>query len=118
MSDITTIESLVRYLIEDYSTSLIRGDIFTYTTSAVFTPTESNVVMLTDVLKNDVVLDSGDYTYNSSRNQVTVGAVLNSGDTVELQYTYYPNYSASEIENFMKQEMKKRFPEEFISMSE
>jgi len=78
------------------------GDIFTYTTSAIFTPTESNVVMLTDVLKNDVALDSGEYTYNSSRNQLTVGASLLSGDTVELQYSYYPNYSASEIENFIR----------------
>jgi len=102
MSDITNITSLVRYLIEDYSTTMIPGDIFTYTTSSVFTPTESSIDTFSDVLHNDVALDSGDYTYNSSRNQVTVSAVLNSGDTIELQYSYYPNYSVFEIENFIR----------------
>jgi len=102
MSDVTTIESLVRYMIEDYSTSMVPGDIFVYTTSNVFTLTEANVLSVSVVLKNDVELDSGEYTYNASRNQLTVSASLNSGDTVEIQYSYYPNYSASEIENYIR----------------
>ena len=99
---LSNVLTLVRYIIEDNSTSMIPGDLFTYTSSAVFTLTESNVVSVSAVLKNDVELGSGDYTYDSDTNQVTVSASLTTGDTVEVQYTYYPDYSDNTIKNAIR----------------
>jgi len=78
------------------------GDIFTYSASAVFTLSESNVVAVSTVLQNDVELTSGQYSYDSDTNKVTVSASLTAGDTVEIRYTYYPNYSSTEVQNYTK----------------
>jgi len=102
MSDITDITTLVRYLINDYAHTMKPGDIFTYNTSGVFELTESNVISVSSVWKNSVELGSGDWTYDSDTNKVTVTATLTTGDTVEIRYTYYPNYSATEFENYIK----------------
>lgn len=99
MSDLTDIETLVRYQLGDYEKSMIPGDIFTYSTSAIFTLTESNVVSVTTVLKNDVELGSGDWSFDSTTKKVTITASLTSGDIIEIQYTYYPNYSSNEVLN-------------------
>jgi len=96
LSDIT---SIVRNLIEDYAKT--GKDIFTYGSSNIFTLTESNVSSVTTVLVNDI--SSGvSYTYSSSTNKVTVSSSLTSGDTVEVDYSYYPNYSDTELENYVK----------------
>jgi hypothetical protein len=79
---------------------MVPGDIFTYGSSTVFTLTESNVIAVTKVLKNDVETTS--YTYSSTTNKVTVSASLTSGDTIEVQYTYYPNFSATEIASYLE----------------
>ena len=102
MSNITEIETLVRHLINDYQHTMMPGDIFTYENSSVFTLTESNVNSVTAVLHNDIELGSGDYSFDSSTNKLTVSASLTSGDTIEIQYTYYPNYSSTEIEQFVR----------------
>jgi hypothetical protein len=99
MSDLADIETLVRYQLGDYSKSMIPGDIFTYSTSSVFTLSESNAISVTTVLRNDVELGSGDWSYDVATNKVTVSASLTSGDIIEIQYTYYPNYSSNEILN-------------------
>lgn len=102
MSDVTDITTLVRHLITDFSQSMIPGDVFTYTTSNVFTLTEQNVNAVSAVLVNDVEIGDSEYSFDSTNNKVTVTASLSSGDTVEIQYTYYPNYSDTEIENYIK----------------
>lgn len=103
MADITlsTIETLVRYILGDYSHTMVPGDIFIYENSSVFTLTESNPIAITEVLKNDVELSSGEYSYNSTTGKITISASLVSGDTIEVQYTYYPNYSSTEIQNYI-----------------
>ena len=69
--------------------------------SSVFTLTETNAISVTDVLVNDS--SSGvTYTYSSSTNKVTISSSLTSGDTIEIQYTYYPNYSSTEIQNYIR----------------
>jgi hypothetical protein len=98
---LTTLETLIRAILGDYSKTMSPGDIFTYENSAVFTISEPNVNAVTDVLKNDVSLTSGQYSYDSSTNKVTISASLVSGDTIEVQYTYYPNYSSTEIQNYV-----------------
>jgi len=100
---LSNIETLVRYLIEDNSATMIPGDLFTYEASAVFSLTESNVISVTSVLKNDVALTvTTEYTYSSTTNKVTIIASLTAGDTIEVQYTYYPNYSSTEIQNYVR----------------
>ena len=97
LTDITT---SVRYLLGDTAKSQIPGDIFTYENSSVFTLSESNATAVSDVLVNDV--SSGVvYAYTVATQKVTISSSLTSGDTVEIQYTYYPNYSATEINNYV-----------------
>jgi len=98
---LTTIETLTRYLLDETAKTQVPGDIFTYTSSNIFTLTESNPVAVSDVLVNDT--SSGvSYSFNSSRNKVTITSTLTSGDTIEIQYTYYPNYSSTEIANYIR----------------
>lgn len=99
---LTDIETKVRYLIGDNSTSMIPGDIHTYGSSAVFTLTEDNVISVSTVLQNDVELGSSEWSFDSDTNKVTVSASLTSGDNMEIQYTYYPNYSSTEIQNYVQ----------------
>jgi hypothetical protein len=97
----TTLETLIRAILGDISTTMAPGDIYTYQNSAIFTPSEPNVIAITAVLKNGVALTSGQYTYSSTTNQVTISASLISGDVIEIQYTYYPNYSSTEIQSYI-----------------
>ncbi len=98
MSDISDVTTKVRYLIEDFSRTLVPGDIFTYGSSAVFTLSQTSILSITNVFKNNVALSVSDYSFSSTTNQLTISASLTVGDTIEVQYTYYPNYSDSEIE--------------------
>lgn len=97
---LASITTLVRYLLGDTAKTQIPGDIFTYDNSAVFTLSESNATAVTDVSVNDVS-SSVVYTYDSTKQTVTISSSLTSGDTVEIQYTYYPNYSDTEIQDYI-----------------
>jgi hypothetical protein len=98
---LASITTLVRYLLGDTSKSQVPGDIFTYENSKVFTLFESNATAVDDVLVNDT--SSGvSYTYDSSKQTVTISSSLSSGDTVEVQYAYYPNYSDTEIQDYIQ----------------
>ena len=102
MSDLSDIRTKVRSLIGDFSKSLVPGDIFTYVSSSVFTLTEI-AVSISTVLKNDAALaTSGAYTFSSSRNQLTITGSLTVGDTVEVQYSYFPNYTNTELDEYIK----------------
>jgi len=98
---LTTLVTLIRYILGDFERSMSPGDIFTYVSSSVFTLTEPNVNSIVDVFVNDVVLTSGEYSYDSTTNKLTVSASLTSGDIVEIQYLYYSNYSTTEIEGYI-----------------
>ena len=98
---LTTIETLTRYLLDETAKTQVPGDIFTYGASNIFTLTETNAISVSDVLVNDE--SSGvAYTYNSSTNKATITSSLTSGDTIEIQYSYYPNYSSNEIQNYVR----------------
>jgi len=99
---LSQIETLVRYLLGDTTRTMVPGDIFTYENSAVFTLTEANVIAVTEVLHNDVALTSGQYSFDSSSNKLTITKSLVSGDTIEIQYTYYSNYSSTEVQNYVE----------------
>lgn len=98
--NLSDIRILTRYIIEDNQKS--GKDIFTYDADNIFTLTESAVVSVSSVFKNGTELSSGEWSYDSSTNKVTVTASLSSGDAIEIQYTYYSNYSNTEIENYVR----------------
>lgn len=100
MSTLTSIESKVRYLLNDTLKSDGK-DIFEYTTSNVFTLTEALATSLIDegVLINDDVVSDSYISYDTSTQKVTITDTLVNGDTVEINYNYYPRYSTSEIQN-------------------
>jgi len=97
---LSTLETLIRYILGDYLKNMIPGDIFTCENSTVFTLTEPNAKDLLEVFKNDIALTSGQYSFDYLSNKVTVPGAL-SGDIIEMQYTYYPNYSSTEIQAYV-----------------
>lgn len=97
LSDLT---NKVRYLLED---NVAEGrDIREYETSDIFTISEANVISVSDVLVNEVSLGSGLWEYSSSTNKVTItgSSGITTGDTLELLFTFYPNYSDSVLEKY------------------
>ncbi len=99
---LSTIETIVRTLLEDWSHDMIPGDIFTYEASSIFTLTENQVIAVTNVLINDSPLGASEYSFDSDTNKVTITRSCLAGDTIEIQYTYYPNYSSTILKNFIK----------------
>jgi len=95
LSDITT---QIRFLINDSAKQGV--DIFTYGSSALFTLTEANVIGITSVLVNDV--SSGvSYTFYSTTSKVKIDTPsLLTGDTIEVDYNFYPNYSDTELQDY------------------
>lgn len=91
----------VRNLVQDI---LKEGkDIFTYEANSTFTLTEDYVSEVTAVFLNDSELTvTTNYTYNEDTNKLTISSSMTSGDTVEIQYTYYENFSDAEIEAYIK----------------
>lgn len=92
------IQTKVRDLVEDFSKSII--DVFTYSTSSVFTLSEENPIAVSDVSVNDI--PTSNYTYNATTKKVTITDSLTSGDSVKITYTYYSKYSVAEIQGYIK----------------
>ena len=96
---VASLEPFVRSLIGDYS--ITGRDVFTYTSSTTFTLSESNVVSIDSVSRNDV--SSGvSYSFDSTRNKITIDSGLTTGDVVEIQYTMYNDFSSNEIQQYIR----------------
>jgi len=99
MNNLTTIEPIVRILINDDITSMT--DVFSYTSSSVFTLTEKNAIEVTEVLVNGI--ESGvTYTSDITTGKVTITSDLVFDDIIQINYTAYPNYSTSELYRYIK----------------
>ena len=96
---ITTILNKIRGLIADLEKSDYQS--FTYSTSAVFKIGRENVDSVTGVLKNGSALSSGDYSYDSTTQEVTVSASLTANDIIRVNYTYY-KYSDTELKGYVR----------------
>jgi len=101
MSDISTIRNKVRNLLGDVSK---RGtDPFVYGNSPVFTLTENNIDDIISVYHNDTELDSGEFSFDTTTNKLTLYNSGNtSGDIIEVIYNYCPNYSNNEIDSYIR----------------
>ena len=100
---ITTLADIVtevRYITGDVA--VVGKDIFTYGNSAVFTLEESNVSSVDSVFVNDIEIGESEYSYDSATNKVTITATLSTSDPVEFNYTYFPNYSDTELQGYIQ----------------
>ena len=76
-------------------------EVFTYTNFSIFTLSESNIVSIVEVSKNSSVLGSGDYSYDSITNKLTITASLIQGDIITVNYTY-TKYSDTELTEYVR----------------
>ncbi len=90
----------IRALIEDLSES--NTEVFTYTTSAIFTLAEPNIIAISEVTKNGVALGDSDYSFSATTNKVTVTATLAADDEIEINSTCYLKYSETELREFIR----------------
>jgi len=76
-------------------------DIAQYNTSTVFSLSEPNTQTVVSVSVNDA--SSGvTYTYDAALQKVTVTSALLVDDIIEIDYTYYSNYSDTELVGYIK----------------
>lgn len=99
LQTLETLRVKIRALITDLSKSGI--ETFTYTTSSIFTLAESNISTIDKVLKNNVELGTGDYSYDSTTNKLEITASLINNDVIEVDYTYY-KYSDAELTEWIR----------------
>lgn len=93
---LTRIKTKIRNLIED--NGLTHTDVFTYSSSAIFTLTEV-YSSISSVTKNGST--SGvTYTASTDTNAVTVTSSLTANDIIRITYTYY-KYSDTELNRFI-----------------
>lgn len=101
---ITTFENLiekVRALVEDFSKT--DYEVFTYTTSKIFTIAEDNIT-ITKVLINGESIDDNsgqDYSFDSDTNKITIIADLSTDDIIEVDFSFN-KYSTSELTEYIR----------------
>lgn len=97
------IRSKIRSLVEDFAKSDF--ETFTYETSNIFTLAEPNINSIDSVLRNGAELGSGEYSYNSTTNKLTIDLASGSDfavdDIVEADYTFN-KYSNTEIDKYIE----------------
>lgn len=99
---VSTIRTKIRYLLNEVAKDTT--DIFTFETSRVFSISETNPIAITTVFINDVELsESGNWSYSSTTKKLTLenSVSITSGDTFQIDYTYYPNYSDTELDTYL-----------------
>jgi hypothetical protein len=73
------------------------------TSSKIFTLTEANVSASTIlVYKNGALWAGTNYSYSASTGKLTVTGTLLAGDSLEVTYSYYPKYSDTELQGFIR----------------
>lgn len=96
---LSQIRTKLRYFIPDIEKT--SSQIFTYTTSNIFTLQDNNASEVTNVTKNGNALESGQtYTFDSTDKTVTVDASLIVDDIVTIYYKYY-DYSDIELNSYI-----------------
>ena len=97
---LTEIRTKIRALITDLEKTDFEP--FTYYTSNIFPLAEENINSITQVLLNGVELGTGEYSYDSDTNKITITVTgLSSQDTIEVNYKYN-KYSDTELTEFVR----------------
>lgn len=90
--------NLIRAMVQDLETKGVDPE--TYDNETTFTIPESNLVV--DSIRiyiNGVETTSFDADYDMCK--VTITASLNPGDSIEIHFSYYPQYSDTELEKYV-----------------
>ncbi|MHA1787849.1 MAG: hypothetical protein ACTSXT_01350 [Candidatus Helarchaeota archaeon] len=96
---LNTLRTKIRALINDISKN--DYETFEYSTSTTFKIAQENIT-INSVLLNEVELGSGEYSFSSDTNKITITADLDSGDNeIEVNYTYY-KYSDTELTEYIR----------------
>jgi len=97
---LSELRTKVRALVPDLSKNDYES--FSYQSrDKVFVLAESNISSITKVEKNGVELGSGDYSYDSSTNELEITVDLSAGDTITVKYSYY-KYSDTELNEYIR----------------
>ncbi len=99
---VASVTNIIRGLIADKNRTDGR-DSYVYATDAIFTLTEDFVSSSTiTVFQNGTELGSGDFSFDSDNNQVTITASLTADDIILIKYHYFMKYSDTEIQGFLE----------------
>ncbi len=98
---VATIRNKIRFLLGDFAIS--GEDIFTYDAKLFFTLSEDAISSVDTVYRNNALQStSGYWDYHEDRNWVEIIGAITSGDTIQVNYTYFPNYSNTELTNYIQ----------------
>ena len=92
-----TIRAKIRALVTDNSKTGFQ--VFTYTTSNIFTIAQENITIVKVLLDGE---ETEDYSFDSVTNKITITAsALDTSSVIECDYTYN-KYSDTEIDGYVK----------------
>lgn len=95
---LSIIRQKIRALIEDFGIS--KTEPFDYTGSDIFNIC-GKVSSITSVSVNGVELGSGEYSFDSTTNELTITASLNSGDIILVKYNAL-KYTDAELDEYIR----------------
>lgn len=89
---------LIRALVQDLETKGVEPD--TYDNETTFTISETNIISdSVKVYVNSSIITG--FTVDYDTNKVTITDSLTPGDSIEIHYSYYPQYSDTEIKKYI-----------------
>jgi hypothetical protein len=97
---VALIRPKVRALIGDLGSSGFES--FVYRNTDTFVLAEENISTITKVFLNGTELGTGEYSYDSTTNRLTISVTgLSNSDIIQVYYTYY-KYSDTEITEYIR----------------
>jgi len=67
----------------------------------IFTLSESNINSILKVTKNGTELGTGEYSYDSTTNEIEILVALSASDVIIVKYSYY-KYSNTELNEYIR----------------
>lgn len=99
---VSSVTTIIRGLNDD-QLRIDGRDPYIYSTDNVFTLSEDFISESTiAVFVNGSQLGSGDFSYDSDNNQVTITSSLSADDNILIKYSYYKKYSDAEIQGYLE----------------
>jgi len=99
--DLQDIRQKIRALVEDFGTRCNSPEVFSYEGSNIFTICVGVVNSIIKVTNNDVELGSGEYSFDSTTNELTILSVLATDDIIKVYYTCNV-YSDTELDEYIR----------------
>lgn len=98
---ISDIKTKIRAIIGDFSK--VDFQVFSYTTSNIFSLIEQNITDINEVLVNGSALESGaDYSWSTTTNKITItGVTFVVDDNIEVNYDFN-QYSDTELTEYIR----------------